>query len=157
MAVVSSTTILRALSIFHITLAYYLLTSPSILAEQNLVIILGAAMDIPLPTESLSTPSSSTGFAALLLIVLAVHDLTAPSMDDEIGSAYWSSQTPLRVAFYFIVTGGAYFGKFGLEESKRAARLTGAGSQASIMKEVLCNSFVFSWAFLEMLIWFWVS
>ena len=157
MAVLSSSALLRALSIFHLTLAYYLLTTPSILAEQNLVIILGAAMDIPLPSETLSTPSSATGFAALLLIVIAFFDITAPGVEDEVGGAYWSSQAPMRVALFFVVTGGVYLGKFGLEEGKKKARLGGGSIATSIMKESLCNSFVFSWAFMEMLLWFWVS
>lgn len=46
MAIISATTLLRTISIFHITVAYYLLFSPSTIADQNLVYILGAAMDI---------------------------------------------------------------------------------------------------------------
>ena len=118
MAILSTSTLFRAVSIFHLTLAYYLLTSPDTLKQQNLVIILGAAMDMPLPSESLSYPSSATALAAIFLIFVAVNDLTAPGMQDEIGSAYWSTQVPIRVAFFFALTGGLYVGKFGLEEPK---------------------------------------
>ena len=46
MAIISATTLLRTLSVSHITVAYYLLTSPLTITDQNLVYILGAAMDI---------------------------------------------------------------------------------------------------------------
>ncbi len=46
MAIISATTLLRTICVFHITVAYYLLTSPLTVADQNLVYILGAAMDI---------------------------------------------------------------------------------------------------------------
>lgn len=123
--------------------------------EQNLVIILGAAMDIPLPSSTLSVPTSATALAALFLLMLAVVDMTSPSTLDEIGSAYWSGQAPVRVAFFFAVTGAIYLGGFGLEEAKKDgfARTSALNSA----REALCNSFVFSWAFLEMLTWFWVS
>jgi hypothetical protein len=46
MALVSAFSAIRALSLFHITLAFYLLTNPRMIAEQNLVVILGEAMDL---------------------------------------------------------------------------------------------------------------
>lgn len=46
MAIISATSIIRSLSIFHLTAAYFLLTSPATIADQNLVFILGAAMDL---------------------------------------------------------------------------------------------------------------
>ena len=46
MAIVSAATIIRSLSIFHLTAAYFLLTSPETIADQNLVFMLGAAMDL---------------------------------------------------------------------------------------------------------------
>ena len=156
MALFSCSNLLRILSIFHLTLAYYLFTAPILLTEQNLVLILGAAMDFPRPSEALSVPNSATGLAALFLITISVMDLTAPSVENEIGSAYWSTQAPLRVALYFAITAGVYFGKFGLEQTKSTARLTGNASFMTI-REVVCNSFVFTWAFLEMMLWFWVG
>lgn len=53
MAIISSTLLLRTLSIFHLTTAYYLLTTPPKIADQNLVFILGAAMSIVYPLPSL--------------------------------------------------------------------------------------------------------
>ena len=113
-------------------------------------------MDIPLPSESLYTPTSATGFAALLLVILALNDFFSPSAEDEIGSLYWSAQAPLRAAFYFLATGGIYLWKFGLEESKKKERIAGSAGSVLAMRESVCNSFVFSFAFMEMLLWFWV-
>jgi len=61
MTIISSITLLRTISIFHLTTAYYLLTSPQKIADQNLVFILGAAMAIvrPFPACSLSYPCTS--------------------------------------------------------------------------------------------------
>lgn len=46
MAIVSSSTIIRSLSVSQLVIAYFLLTSPSTISDQNLVFILGAAMDL---------------------------------------------------------------------------------------------------------------
>ncbi|KAL9129908.1 MAG: hypothetical protein Q9217_001756 [Psora testacea] len=152
MAILTSSTLLRAISLFHLTISYYLLTAPSVLTNQNLVVILGAAMDIPLPSPSLSMPSSSTAIASIFLALLAVSDLTASSMPEEVSGLYWSSQAPLRLAFFFGITGWAYLGKFGLE-----GRANGTGLDVDAgVREVMCNSFVFSWGFVEMLTWFWI-
>lgn len=147
MAILSAQSLLRTLSIFHLTLSYYLFTSPSTIASQNLVYVLGAAMDIPDPPISLSTPSPASTLAALFLALLAIADLTSSGLPEEVGSHYWSGQAPVRLAFFFAVTGYSYAGKPG-----------GLwGGKAGMEGEVLCNSVVFTWGFLEMLWWFWVS
>jgi Increased loss of mitochondrial DNA protein 1 len=46
MAIISSFSLIRGLSIFHITIAYFLLTSPQTLSEQNIVFLLGEAMHL---------------------------------------------------------------------------------------------------------------
>lgn len=46
MAVISAFAIIRSLAILHLTMAYYLLTNPRILADQNLVWLLGSSMDM---------------------------------------------------------------------------------------------------------------
>lgn len=147
MAIISAQSLLRTLSLFHLTLSYYLFTSPSTIASQNLVYVLGAAMDIPDPPISLSTPSPASTLAALFLALLGISDLTSSGLPEEVGSHYWNSQAPIRLAFFFGVTGYSYAGKpGGLWAGK-------PGTQG----EVLCNSVVFTWGFLEMLWWFWVS
>lgn len=44
MALISAFTLIRCLAIFHITLAYFLLTDPQMLVDQNLVVLLGQSM-----------------------------------------------------------------------------------------------------------------
>lgn len=58
MAILSAASIIRSLSLLHLTLAYYFLTSPATIGDQNLVFILGAAMGLvrfPERTLSVST------------------------------------------------------------------------------------------------------
>lgn len=49
MAIISASTIVRSVSVSQLVIAYYLLTSPSTISDQNLVFILGAAMDLVCP------------------------------------------------------------------------------------------------------------
>lgn len=46
MAIISSFAIVRSLCLFHLTLAWYLLSAPRVVAEQNLVLLFGEAMRI---------------------------------------------------------------------------------------------------------------
>jgi hypothetical protein len=46
MAVLSAFTLIRLVSVFHLTVAYYLLVSPALLSDQNVVVIMGEAMHI---------------------------------------------------------------------------------------------------------------
>lgn len=46
MALLTSPTIIRTLSLFHLALAYLFLTTPHTIADQNLVFILGEAMGL---------------------------------------------------------------------------------------------------------------
>lgn len=44
MGLISAFTLIRAVSLFHITAAYFFLTSPKVIADQNVVFILGESM-----------------------------------------------------------------------------------------------------------------
>lgn len=44
MAIISAFTLIRAISLFHITAAYLFLTAPKVIADQNVVFILGESM-----------------------------------------------------------------------------------------------------------------
>lgn len=46
MAVLSALTLIRVFSLFHITLAFYILTSPRVIADQNIVFLLGESMHL---------------------------------------------------------------------------------------------------------------
>ena len=150
MALISPTLLLRTLSIFHLTSAYYLLVTPLKLADQNLVFILGASMSLPEAPPSLSIKSPALALAAMFLALLAIGDLTATNLDEEVGSYYWSSQAPVRLIFFFGVTGYSYLGK--PEEGK----VLDVG-EGTALSGLVCNSLVFTWGFVEMLAWFWVS
>lgn len=44
MAILSAFTLIRSISLFHITVAYLFLRAPRIIADQNVVFILGESM-----------------------------------------------------------------------------------------------------------------
>ncbi|MCJ1299419.1 hypothetical protein MMC08_002211 [Hypocenomyce scalaris] len=156
MAIVSAASIIRSMSLLHLTLAYFFLTSPGTICDQNLVFILGTAMGLP-DAPSFTTPSAPTAFLAVLLALLGLSDLTAASLPEEVGSYYWSSQAPVRLFFFFVLTGYTYVFKPGGIGSawgnKGAFR---RGVQTSGWGEDLKNSIVFTWGFVEVLCWFWI-
>ncbi|KAF2456617.1 increased loss of mitochondrial DNA protein 1 [Lineolata rhizophorae] len=149
MAIVSPFTIIRGLSVFHLTLGFFFLTSPDAITNQNIVFLLGEAMK--LPHIRFDSPSPATAFIAVALGLLGVSDLTAASMADEVALPYWMSQCPIRLLFLFAVTGYTYvFKKGGLFAA------AGNTNVASGPGENLKNSMVFTWGFLELAAWFWV-
>lgn len=151
----SATALLRCLSMYHFAMAFYLLTGPAVLAEQNLVVILGAAMDLPPAPVSLLHPSTSNGLAAIFLALLALTDFTATSMPEEIASVYWQGQASIRLVVLFGLTAISYLCNPG---ALAAIASTDPSSTTNITqwKLVICNSAVFAWAFVEMISWFWV-
>lgn len=54
MAIFSAYTIIRALALFHLTLAVFLLRDPRKIAEQNIVFLMGEAMHLVSFTRSSS-------------------------------------------------------------------------------------------------------
>ena len=150
MAFLTATFLLRILSLFHLTCAYYLLLSPPTLSDHNLVYILGASMDFAISPSSLSLPSPALALAALFLALLGIADLTATGLDEEVANHYWSSQAPIRLAFFFGVTGYSYLWKEG-------GVIGGTRNGKGELRGLLCNSFVFTWGFVEMMGLFWVS
>ncbi|KAJ9645185.1 hypothetical protein H2199_003190 [Coniosporium tulheliwenetii] len=161
MAVFSSMTIVRALSIFHLTVAFFLLTSPRTISEQNLVYLLGESMRLvhnPLPLPSPPLPSSTlplhqvplTAFLAVLFAFLGLSDFTAASMPSELSIPFFTSQAPVRLLFLFMVTSYTYlFKRGGMFAGQGLAYKPGVG-------EELKNGVVFTWGFLELTAWFWV-
>ena len=114
-------------------------------------------MDIPPPPSELTLSSFGTGLAAIFLTLLAISDLTASALPEEISTLYWSSLAPIRLVFFFGLTGWAYLGKSGLEDDFSVPDQSPLTVASVGIREMMCNSFVFSWGFLEMLIWFWVE
>lgn len=77
-------------------------------------------------------------------------------MPQEIASYYWSSQAPMRLLFFFAVTFYSYMFKPGgvVLAGRAFGKATGKGT---VGWDDLKNSLVFTWGFVEMLVWFWVS
>lgn len=100
----------------------------------------------PTPREFLR-PSATTAFIGVLLAFLGVSDLTALSMSEEVTDSYWGTQTPVRLAFLFALTGYSYAFKPG---GVFGSSGKGAGDN-------LKNSVVFAFGFVELSVWFWVS
>ena len=56
MALISARTILTSVSLFHLTLAFFFLTSPGTIADQAIVYVLGEAMGMVRSTSSCFSP-----------------------------------------------------------------------------------------------------
>ena len=87
----------------------------------------------------------------MLFAFLGLSDLTALSLSEEACESYWGTQTPVRLAFLFGITGYSYWSKEGVVATK------GSGLQTRYAGQHLKNSVVFSWGFMELSVWFWVS
>ncbi|KAH8731373.1 increased loss of mitochondrial DNA protein 1 [Phaeosphaeriaceae sp. PMI808] len=149
MAIISASTMIRSLSLFHMTLAVILLKSPQKIANQSVVLLLGQSMQLPTPRE-FQKPSASIAFIAILFAFIGLSDITAVSMNEELSDEYWGAQTPTRVLFLFILTAYTYmFKEGGMLAPRSNEHLMSAGN-------TLNNSIVFTWGFLEMAAWFWV-
>lgn len=168
MALISPFTIIRAVSLFHLTAAYFFLTAPRMLADQNIVYIIGESIRVVrgahLPVAmyhtdnatqphvtSLDKPNDASAFIAVILAFFAIGDLTGASLSEEIALEYWLSNVPVRLLFLFGLTGYVYlFKDDGIFGSQSMLRKTGPG-------DMLRTSLVFTWAFMETATWFWVS
>lgn len=77
-----------------------------------------------------------------MFILSGVSDLFAVSSMEEVSRGYWDAQSLVRMAFFACVTGYTYIFR------------PGRGNTAA--SHPLKNSLVFTWAFMEVLAWFWV-
>lgn len=91
-------------------------------------------------------PSEASAFIAVLLTFFGLADLTAASLDALPAIEYWTANIPVRLTVLFGLT--AYSWLFA--EGGYLGPTLSAGRH-------LCNSWVFSFAFLELMIWYWVS
>ena len=168
MAILSALTLIRILSLLHLTASYLLLVSPSTLSGQSLVLILGEAMHLPDVGQSLQKPSEALAFASLLIGLLAVSDLTAASMVSEVSLEYWGAMVPVRLGLLFGIAGWSYLtkeggaldfnagGSAGIGGAKGFSGGIRMGGNKATPAELLRNNFVFAAAFLELCVWFWV-
>ena len=96
-------------------------------------------------------PNEASAFVAVLLAFLGFADLTAASLSEQISLEYWLSNVPVRLIFLFGLAGYIYtFKDDGIFGSQSLLRQVKPG-------DLLRNSLVFSWAFMETAAWFWVS
>ena len=90
--------------------------------------------------------SEASAFIAVLLTFFGLADLTAASLDALPALEYWLANVPVRLTVLFGVT--AYSWLF--SEGGYLGPTLGAGRH-------LCNSWVFTFAFMELMMWYWVS
>lgn len=153
MAIINAYTLIRTLSIFHITAAYFLLTAPKKLADQSIVVVLGEAMRIA-PCSHFNKPTEATALTAVVLAMAGVSDLVAASLPEITALEYWISQVPIRLTLLFGFTGYIWLfkddGMFG-SGSGTIGRL-GQQDPGDLLK----NDLMFTMGFMEVCAWFWV-
>ncbi|KAL2757222.1 hypothetical protein ACRALDRAFT_1067869 [Sodiomyces alcalophilus JCM 7366] len=166
MALISATTIITSLAFFHLTLAFFFLTSPITIADQALVWILGQAMGMP-TTRSFDAKSPSLAFLSVVLAFIGFSDLVSLSMPEEVSLLYhWGTQAPFRLFFSLCLVlytvffgpssplyradGSNYFAHPSAQVPNAGYGTSGWGGDG------LKNSVIFTFAFIEMVSWFWV-
>lgn len=162
MALISARTIITSLSLFHITLGFFFLTSPASVADQALVYVLGEAMGMPY-SRAFDVPSPALAFLAVILAGWGFSDLITLSMPEEVWLVhYWGMQAPLRVlvsmvtlfySFFFSASSPLYGGS-----STRKARhlLYEHEGRLGSVGDNLKNRVFFAFMFIETVSWFWL-
>ncbi|KAG7059451.1 Protein ILM1 [Colletotrichum scovillei] len=168
MAIISAKTIITSLSLFHVTLAYFFLTNPATIADQAMVYVLGESMGMA-SLQSFTSWSPALAFLAAVLGILGISDLVTLSMPEEVWLVYhWGTQAPTRMvmSFGFVL----YTFLFGPSSplyggtSKGGSRFAHPSVQSNNPRytpstwggDGLKNRVFLTFAFLEMLCWFWV-
>lgn len=154
MAIISSTLVLRTNALLHLYASWLLITHPSVLPTQNLVLLLGNSMRLPDPSgSSFSNAGAASALAGLAIAIMAVSDLIATFVPLIAYDEHWSAVAPLRGTAYLLLSTWIYWtgqqppGSFG---TKSPLSPKGWGDE-------LKNSLVFSWTFVQMTVMFWVS
>ncbi|KAL7273223.1 hypothetical protein RUND412_003943 [Rhizina undulata] len=144
MAIINGFNLIRALTAWHLLIGYFLLTSPETLADQSFIFIMGESMGLPHPKTSFHLNPLATNILGVMFIFLGLSDFVALNSKDELARGYWDVHAPFRLCFFFALTTYTY-----LFRPKRGVVRAGTG-------EPLKNSLVFSWGFLEIIMWFWI-
>lgn len=63
----------------------------------------------------------------------------------------------MRLIFFFGITAYSYVGKREGSLTSPLGKMAPGSGVGSGVGELVCNSFVFTWGFVELLGWFWVS
>ncbi|KAK3320106.1 increased loss of mitochondrial DNA protein 1 [Cercophora scortea] len=170
MPLISAKTILTSLSLFHITLGFFFLTSPSSVADQALVYLLGSSMGLP-NVRSFEAQSPALAFLGVILGIMGISDLVTLSLPDEISLFHhWGAQAPLRLTltfgltlytFFFSASSPLYSEGGGGGAARAAHPSTHTPHNASYTPsgwggDALKNSVFFTFMFVETFSWFWV-
>ncbi|KAF2857265.1 hypothetical protein K470DRAFT_223716 [Piedraia hortae CBS 480.64] len=148
MPLISGFTLIRAVSLCHLTAAYFFLTAPRAIADHNVVFMLGEAVKMPHVT-TMDRPNEASAFIAIILTVLGISDFAASSMEEEAAIHYWLMVVPVRLLAFFGFTGYLYLFK--------ETGIFGSGPTAKAgITEPLKNSLTFTFGFFEIAIWFWI-
>ena len=147
-------TLIRSLATFNLGLAYLFHTSPKTVASHPFVFIIGEAMGLP-KTTAFQVPSPAASFLAAAITLFAVTDLSSASMPEEITSYVWSAQAPIR--FFLFAALAAYSYGSHLFRFAKDANATDGAAGSTAERGGIDNGVVFTWAFVQMVIWFWVS
>ncbi|KAM0280557.1 hypothetical protein ACHAQH_004002 [Verticillium albo-atrum] len=162
MALISTRTIITSLCFFHMTLGFYFLTSPSTIADQGLVFVLGGSMGMP-SDRAFESRSAPLAFVAALLIFMGISDLMTLSMPEEISLLYyWGTQAPLRLSialgfvFYTLIAGPSspLYRDGSMRDAVRSHNPHYTPSAWG--GDGLKNGVFFTFMFVEMVSWFWV-
>ncbi|KND90089.1 hypothetical protein TOPH_05298 [Tolypocladium ophioglossoides CBS 100239] len=162
MPLIASKTIIVSISLFHMTLAFFFLTSPRTVSDKVLVYVMGESMGIPI-SRGFDTQHPALAFLAVVLAMFGLSDLVSLSMPEELGSLYyWGTQAPLRSFFSMLLVFYSYF----LGPSSpvygappRTPPLAGPASSYTASGwggDALKNRVFFTFMFLEMISWFWI-
>ncbi|KFY28540.1 hypothetical protein V493_02879 [Pseudogymnoascus sp. VKM F-4281 (FW-2241)] len=110
---------------------------------------MGEAMGLP-NVRAFDSPSAPLAFLGATLAIWGLSDLVAVSQPEEITNHYWSSQAPIRLVLFFALAGYSYL------FSAKSPMYKTSGYISSSWGEGLKNRVLFTWAFVEMITWFWV-
>ncbi|KAL7960380.1 increased loss of mitochondrial DNA protein 1 [Trichoderma compactum] len=161
MALISSTTIITSISLFHLTLAYFFLFRPKTVADQAIVFVLGESMNMP-EVRGFDAPSPALALLAVILAFSGISDLVSLSMPEEFSAFYyWGTQAPLRFFLSMLLVAYSYaFGPssilFSSSSSSSSTRRPNTSYKASGSgTDHLHNRLLFAFMFVEMMAWFW--
>ncbi|KAL1881067.1 hypothetical protein Plec18167_003609 [Paecilomyces lecythidis] len=177
----SSKTLIKAHALFLFVLAVYLTKSPEVITDSDLVFILGEAMKIDV-SPTFARPQSPFALCGILLVADALVDLIVvtkvPQINEVLARAdvarsrsngstavisnnpfairmaalyseIWTLLAASRFCLFFAVSIFIY-------QSKPVVWGVGA-SEAKTGLDQLKNRVVFTYGFMEMMFWLWVS
>jgi len=101
------------------------------------------------PIRGFDKPTGITAFLALVLGLIGISDFTAASMTENVALEYWGSQIPIRLIYFFVITAYTYLFK------NDGMAMLGKSYKPSA-GDHLKNGLIFSWGFVEILMWFWI-